>query len=101
MYLPHGYILNHGSDVVSKITFGGTLPSYGLSNYNYVDGINIERKGYYIDSTKVWITKKDGTGKSYDQTTIYKASDFCDASKKDCTVTLYANWEYDGHVANP
>lgn len=35
----------------------------------------------------------NGTGKSFDHTTAYPASDFCDTSGGDYTITLYANWK--------
>ena len=35
----------------------------------------------------------NGTGKSFNHTTAYPASDFCNTSGGDCTITLYANWK--------
>lgn len=60
------------------------------NNHNYV---NIIKSGYYVELGNEWNTKKDGTGKSYSQSKKYKFGDFCDASKKDCTVKLYVNWK--------
>jgi len=94
---------SHGSSISvsgSLITSGGsttvTTIAYGtpgdLANYNNASFINLTRTGYKIESSKVWNTAPDGSGKNFDQTTAYSTSDFCDVSKKDCTITLYANW---------
>ncbi len=87
------YIYNNGKIDVNSFSYGNYLPSSGLANYNNKGFINITKKGYYVPSGAEWNTKKDGSGKSYSQTKVYKDSDLCDASKKDCTVTLYANWK--------
>ncbi len=88
-------ITTSGSYLLQNGTYVTTIP-YGvtqdLANYNNPNAINLTRTGYKIESSKVWNTAPDGSGKSYDQTTAYSASDFCDIRKKDCTITLYANW---------
>ena len=75
------------------INYGETLGTSGLANYNNKAYINLIKEGYYVEKDKVWNNKADGSGKSYDQKSQYNASDFCDASKKDCIVTLYLNWK--------
>lgn len=96
--LSKGYVYVNGKVFQKKMTSKGSLTQNGLINYNNTYGLNVVRNGYSIDKTKVWNTKANGTGKSYNQTTQYKASDFfdssqCDISKKDCVVTLYLNWK--------
>lgn len=75
-----------------KIAYGKSTDSNGLANYNYKGYINIEKKGYQAVSGAEWNTKANGKGESFSQNEVYKASKFCDASKKNCTVTLYVNW---------
>lgn len=83
----------NGSDICQTIVYGSTTVDAGLYNYNNPNYLNIYRKGYIIKSKSAWNTKKNGKGKDYSQSVLYKGSDFCDASKKDCTITLYANWQ--------
>ena len=87
------YITYNGSKKVQKIAYGTSTSEYGLRDANNKDFINILKWGKTIKKNAEWNTKKDGSGKSYSQTKVYNASDFCDSSKKDCTVTLYVNWE--------
>ena len=97
---------NHGSDYsvsgnnikykqsfnVHSINYGSKLSSAGLADYNNKGYINIVRNGYIAKIGSEWNKKADGSGTSFNQNKVYKASDFCDASSKDCTVTLYVNW---------
>ena len=83
-------ILKNKSEEVQKIVNGNVV---NLSNYNNNSFINILRKNYRAKKSAEWNTKANGTGKSYSQGKEYKTSDFCNASSKDCTVTLYVNWE--------
>ncbi len=87
-----GSIKCEGESNCKEIVYGSTTSSCGLADYSNPNYINLYKKGYIIKSKATWNTKKNGKGKSYSQHGIYKASDFCDASKKDCVVTLYANW---------
>ncbi len=87
------YITYNGSKKVQKIAYGTSTSEYGLRDANNKDFINILKWGKTIKKNAEWNTKKDGSGKSYSQTKVYQSTDFCDSSKKDCTVTLYVNWE--------
>ncbi len=87
-----GNILLSGKEEVVKIAYGGKTVKSGLPDYHNDKYINIDRSSYIAKAGAEWNTKADGKGKSYNQKKVYKASDFCDASKKDCTVTLYVNW---------
>ena len=89
------YIYKNNNQVISKIAYNEKISSSGLANYNNKEYFNIVRVGYKAIEGKEWNTKSDGSGKSYDQSKIYKASDFCDASKSDCEITLYVNWTKD------
>ena len=94
-----GYIYNRGSINANYFEYGKTLPKgSGLANYNNKNFINITRSGYIVPKGAEWNTKKDGSGKSYSQYKLYKASDLCNASKGDCTVTLYVNWKKEHKV---
>ncbi len=76
-----------------KINYGSKLGKDGLFNYNNKKYLYVTKSGYIVESGKEWNTKPDGSGKSYSQSKVYKASDFCDASKKNCNVHLYVNWK--------
>ena len=83
----------NNSKIVQKVLYGSHTGVSGLPNYNNPNYLNIERDGYVAKEGAEWNTKTDGSGKSYSDKKVYKASDFCDASKKDCEITLYVNWQ--------
>ena len=85
-------VLIDKSTICQQFAYGSSTQSAGLIDYNNKDFVNIKRTGYIAKSGAEWNTKKDGTGKSFNHNKVYKASDFCDASKKDCEITLYVNW---------
>ena len=85
-------LTKNNSNIIQSISYGKKTDKNGLLDYNDENHIFIEKNGYYIKNKEEWNTRKDGTGKIYDQDKVYKASDFCDASKKDCNIILYANW---------
>ena len=83
------------SDSFFKINYNGSTASDGLPNYNYSKYLKITKTGYSVVSKEEWKCKSGCTtsGKTYDQSVAYKASDFCDATSKDCTVVLGVNWK--------
>ncbi len=83
------------STLAFKLKYNAELPTDGLPNYNYSKYLKITKTGYSAVSKEEWKCKSGCTtsGKTYDQTVIYKASDFCDATNKDCTVVLGVNWK--------
>ena len=85
--------VKENSKIVQTVAYGSKTSSSGLPNYNNPNFLNVERVGYSAKKGAEWNTKPDGSGKSYSDKKVYKASDFCDASKKDCEITLYVNWE--------
>ena len=89
-----------GNNIVQSINYGEELGTNGLVNYNNSNYINIKRTGYKVKANAQWNMKADGTGKSFNQIDQYKASEFCDASNGDCTVTLYVNWTPTDYTIN-
>ena len=89
-----GNITKNGSDVFHTIKYGKSLGSSGLTNYNNENYLYINRDNYYAFSDTAWICKSGCTtaNKVFDQDKVYKSTDFCDASSKDCTVVLQVNW---------
>lgn len=87
-----GMITYNGKELVTKVEYGKKLGSSGLYNANKSSSVNLVKGVYSIYSGSEWCTGTSGNGKCYDQDKQYNASDFCDASNKDCNVTLYANW---------
>ena len=84
------YIYKNNNIYTLTIPYGGSTSSAGLPNYNGVRAINIVKLGYVAKKNAQW---KSIDGKTYSQNKVYKASDFCDASYKDCEITLFINWE--------
>ena len=84
-------------EVFHTIDYGDSLDSAGLANYNNSDYLYITNDGYFAYASESWICDSSSgcstVGKTFDQDTAYKASDFCDASGGDCTVTLKVNWK--------
>ena len=76
------------------LNYGSSTNSDGLPNYNNLKYLNITKTGHNAISGQEWKCLSGCTlsGKVFNQATVYKASDFCDASKGDCTVTLGVNW---------
>ena len=85
------------SEVFHTINYGGSLDSAGLANYNNPEYLYITKDGYFAYASEAWICDSSSgcstVGKTFDQDKAYKASEFCDASNGDCTVTLKVNWK--------
>ncbi len=88
---------NNPKDIFHTINYGDSLNSAGLANYNNPEYLYITKDGYFAYASEAWICDSNSgcstVGKTFDQDTAYKASDFCDASGGDCTVTLKVNWK--------
>ena len=88
---------NSPKELFHTIDYGDSLDSAGLANYNNSDYLYITNDGYFAYASESWICDSSSgcstVGKTFDQDTAYKASDFCDASGGDCTVTLKVNWK--------
>ena len=89
----NGIVTKNGSNLHSMY-YNDTIMSTGLPNYNNSSYLNIMRNGYEGISGAEWkCLSGNCTKQTYSQdTNTYKASDFCDASKTDCTITLGVNW---------
>ena len=89
----NGIVTQNGSNLHSMY-YNDTIMSTGLPNYNNSSYLNIMRNGYEGVSGAEWkCLSGTCTKQTYSQdTNTYKASDFCDASKTDCTITLGVNW---------
>ena len=89
----NGIVTQNGSNLHSMY-YNDTIMSTGLPNYNNSSYLNIMRNGYEGVSGAEWkCLSGNCTKQTYSQdTNTYKASDFCDASKTDCTITLGVNW---------
>ena len=89
----NGIVTQNGSNLHSMY-YNDTIMSTGLPNYNNSSYLNIMRNGYEGVSGAEWkCLSGNCTKQTYRQdTNTYKASDFCDASKTDCTITLGVNW---------
>ena len=88
---------NSPKELFHTIDYGDSLDSAGLANYNNPDYLYITKDGYFAYASEAWICDSNSgcstVGRTFDQDTAYKASDFCDASNGDCTVTLKVNWK--------
>ena len=89
----NGIVTQNGSNLYSMY-YNDTVMSTGLPNYNNSSYLNIMRNGYEGVSGAEWkCLSGNCTKQTYSQdTNTYKASDFCDASKTDCAMTLGVNW---------
>ena len=88
---------NSPKELFHTIDYGDSLDSAGLANYNNPDYLYITKDGYFAYASEAWICDSNSgcstVGKTFDQDKAYKASEFCDASNGDCTVTLKVNWK--------
>ena len=82
------YITIDKSNIVHEIQYGKSIGTDGLKNYDNSGHVNITKTGHIAKSGAEWKT----SSKTYNQTSNYAASDFCNASNGDCYVTLYVNW---------
>ena len=88
----NGDIIFNGRVVTETFDYGTYLPNSGFQDYNNTDYIAVEKPGYTGVKGKEWCTTKDGTGKTFDQTKVYKVSEIADLSEGDVSMTLYVNW---------
>ena len=88
---------NSPKELFHTIDYGDSLDSAGLANYNNPEYLYITKDGYFAYASEAWICDSNSgcstVGRTFDHDTAYKASDFCDASGGDCTVTLKVNWK--------
>lgn len=89
-----GFITLNGEEYITAIPYGQSLSSEGVLNYNNSEFLDIFRPGYTPVENEEWKCSK-GCPKvlKFDQNEVYSSDNFCDASEKDCTVTLTVNWK--------
>ena len=91
----NGWISYNGNNVIHTINYGGKLTTDGLLNYDNPAYLNLVKTGYLVEKGKEWNTKADGTGKIFDETLVYNATDLCSTiGSGNCTVNLYVNWKH-------
>lgn len=90
----NGIVTKNGKDL-HKIYYNDTIMSTGLPDYDNKDYLNISKADSIAVSGAEWTCLSGNCIETtYNQNTnIYTASSFCDASGGDCTVTLGVNWE--------
>ena len=88
-----GAIKKDGSEIIHEIAYNKSLGENGLIDYNNNGSLYLERQYHLVVSNQEWVRTSDG--KTYNQKTAYKASDFCDfnANPNGCEVTLKLNWK--------
>lgn len=86
------YILRNSSKYTTTIDYGKSLGSGGLPNANNSNFIELTKTNRKLYGESAWITTDNK--KIYSQTKDYSASDFCNVSAGDCTVTLKVNWGF-------
>lgn len=84
-----GLTTYNGSSIMRNIVYGDRTHLY---NWNNPEWLNIKKDGYKCKLNEEWNTKPDGTGTSYHQDKWYTSDQWCDATYKNCSVTVYANW---------
>lgn len=89
-----GDIYKDGELLTTSVMNGNKLSSSGLLNWNNESYLNISKKGYSAASNQEWkCLSNNCKNATYSHSTVYSASDFCDASNNDCTVILGVNWK--------
>ena len=91
-YSSQGNLVTYNnSTILHTIPYGEQLSDAGLLNWNNTKNMYVEKTGYLPKTNAEYINPQNN--KTYDMSTPYKASDFCDASNGDCVVTLKINWQ--------
>ena len=82
------------SDTFFTVNYNGSTTGDGLPDYNNPNYLNVTKTGHNAVNGQEWKCLSGCTisGKVFNQTSVYSASDFCNASNGDCTVTLGINW---------
>ena len=91
----YGIIKLNGAEAISQVAYDSVIGGKGLLNYNNAGWLNITKTGHSGVAGAEWKCVSNNCNKqTYDQDdNQYKATDFCDLSKENCTVTLGVNWK--------
>ena len=89
-----GFVLISGNMLVDTIEYGEKLGTAGLYNWNNASYLNLTKGGVWTARKgHEWNMNANGSGTSFDQNTVYSASDFCsNIENENCDVTLYVDW---------
>ena len=86
-------VLVKGNEIHHTMNYDGKLTSDGLINWNNPNYLNLSRTGYTVKSGEEWNSNTDGTGRTYNQTSVYSGSELCpDSKNKDCETIMYTKW---------
>lgn len=92
----NGFITRNGSANLQTVSYGSSLEP---AKWNNPNSINLVRSGYRIDSGIEWNTSADGSGTSFNQSTLYSATDYsANVTSSNQTLILYANWQQDAYT---
>ena len=88
-------IYKNDSLLTTTVNYANKLGENGLIDYYSGVNLQVSKTGYDAKAGAQWICLSgDCTkGKTFDYSTLYSASDFCDASNGDCEVVLGVNWQ--------
>jgi uncharacterized repeat protein (TIGR02543 family) len=89
----NGVIKRNGSYLQHVLYYGESLTTNGLVNYDNSGHLYITKPGYTANTDQWACDSGNCISSTYDQTSQYSATDFCDISISDCTVTLKVNWK--------
>ena len=92
--LENDFIYFDGAKLTTTLKYGTVLGTNGLVDYYSGVNLKVTKTGYDAVVGAEWICLEGCTtaNKTFNISTRYSHSDFCDASKKDCTVVLGVNW---------
>lgn len=89
-------ILKNGNEILHTIPYDESLGNGGLLNWNNATALNLVKSGYTVKSGAEWICEEGckNANQIFSQSgdVAIAASEFCDATDADCTVTLKVNW---------
>ena len=86
----NGWIRKDGTTYYTIIPYGS---SNDLNNVHTTNYFQITKNGYKVVVGNEWkTTSGTESGKTFNQATNYKATDYCDMKDSDCTLDLYVNW---------
>ena len=93
-----GIIKQNGNVYTQKFNYNSSAGANGIVNYNNKKYIKITKIGHHVASGREWCSGTSANGTCYNQDANYSglgtsSSKLCDASRGDCTVTLYVGWK--------
>ena len=86
-------IYRNGNDLFHTASYGGSLSSDGLWNYDNPNYINLEKEGYFVNPNQAWTDNMT----EFSQTIQYTVEEIADLTSSDRTADLYVNWIPEGY----